>query len=65
MARLRLLPTAQAIRAHGTRGRKETEVSDVQLEKAFAPTLVSVCGSLMEVRPAQPANADLPIVLIL
>ena len=35
LVRLRLLPTAQAMKTHGGRGRKETEVSPLQNANAL------------------------------
>ena len=42
LARLRLLPTDQAMKALDTGGRNTTEVTLVQLQKARLPTLVNV-----------------------
>ena len=52
LTRLRLLPTAQAMKAHDIRGRKTTVVSPVQSWKAQVPTLVKVYGSVREVLPS-------------
>ena len=62
--RLRLLPTAQAMKAPlDTGGRKTTEVRAVQSANACFPTSIKACGSVRELSPVQPSNALIPTLL--
>ena len=61
--RLRMLPTAHAMKAPlPTGGRKTTEVSDVQSAKACSPILSNDPGSVRDVRPVHRTKASAPIL---
>ena len=63
LSRLRLVPTAQAMKALATRGRNATDWSESHSAKVFMPNSFRLLGSDTEVSALQCMNAPVPMLV--